>query len=82
MSKERPFTRVFDLLPQYLAEYNNVDSFCNKVNGEWVKYSATDLIKKIDLMSYGLYALGIRKDDKVAIISTSRAEWNILGNGA
>ena len=81
MSTERPFTRVFDLLPQYLAEYNNADSFCNKINGEWVKYSAAELIEKIDLMSHGLYALGIRKDDKVAIISTSRAEWNITDFG-
>ena len=39
------------------------------------------MIKKINLMSHVLYALGIRKDDKVAIISNSRPEWNITDFG-
>jgi long-chain acyl-CoA synthetase len=81
MSSERPFTRVFDLLPQYLAINNSSDAFCNKINGEWVKNSAAEIIEKINLMSHGLYALGIRKDDKVAIISSSRPEWNITDFG-
>jgi long-chain acyl-CoA synthetase len=78
MSNDKSFTRVFDLLPQYLAQSNNQDAFCNKVNGEWVKNSADEIIAKIDLASHGLYALGVRKDDKVAIISNSRPEWNII----
>lgn len=81
MSTEKPFTRVFDLLPNYLAVNNFEDAFCNKVHGEWVKNSAADIIEKINLMSHGLYALGIRKDDKVAIISSSRPEWNITDFG-
>jgi long-chain acyl-CoA synthetase len=81
INNERPFTRVFDLLPSYLAINNSTDAFCNKVNGEWEKNSAGEIIKKIDLMSQGLYSLGIRKDDKVSIISTSRPEWNITDFG-
>jgi long-chain acyl-CoA synthetase len=81
MSNERPFSRVFDLIPQYLAVNNNEDAFCNKVNGEWVKNSALEIITKIDLMSFGLIALGIRQNDKVAIISSSRPEWNITDFG-
>ncbi len=80
-TNERPYTRVFDLIPQYFAVNNFSDAICNKVNGEWVKNSAGEIIKKIDLMSQGLYALGIRKDDKVAIISNSRPEWNITDFG-
>ena len=81
MSNEKPYTRVFDLLPNYLAVNNFDDAFCNKVNGEWEKNSAVDIIKKVNLMSHGLYSLGIRKDDKVAIISSSRPEWNITDFG-
>ncbi|MES2797531.1 MAG: AMP-dependent synthetase/ligase [Bacteroidota bacterium] len=74
-------TRVFDFLTQYFIPNNFDDAFCNKINGEWVKHSAKEIVEKIDLMSHGLYALGIRKDDKVAIISTSRPEWNITDFG-
>ena len=81
MSAERPFSRVFDLIPQYLAKNNFEDAFVSKINGEWVKRSASDIILSINLMSHGLYALGIRKDDKVAIISNSRPEWNITDFG-
>ena len=81
MSIEKSLLRVFDLLPQNLAKNNFEDSFCNKINGEWSKNSGEEMIKKINLMSHGLYALGIRKDDKVAIISNSRPEWNITDFG-
>jgi long-chain acyl-CoA synthetase len=81
MNTETNFTRVFDLIPQYLAVNNFEDTICSKVNGEWVKNSAKSIIERINLMSHGLYALGIRKDDKVAIISNSRPEWNITDFG-
>jgi long-chain acyl-CoA synthetase len=81
MSTEAQYTRLFDLLPQYVAVNNFDDAIANKVNGEWVKHSATELITKINQMSHGLYALGIRRNDKVAIISQSRAEWNITDFG-
>ncbi len=81
MSAETPISRVFDLIPQYLAKNNFDDAFVSKINGEWVKRSARDIIDSINFMSHGLYALGIRKDDKVAIISNSRPEWNITDFG-
>lgn len=81
MSAETPYSRVFDLLPAYFEKNNFEDAFANKINGEWVKHSAKEIIEKINLTSHGLYALGIRKDDKVAIISSSRPEWNITDFG-
>jgi long-chain acyl-CoA synthetase len=74
-------SRVFDLLPMYLAKKTEPDAICAKVNGEWQKHSGTELINTINNISQGLIALGVGKDDKVAIISQSRPEWNIVDFG-
>jgi long-chain acyl-CoA synthetase len=81
MSEDQAYSRVFDLIPQYILKNNFEDTFSSKINGEWVKRSAQDIADNINLISFGLYNLGIRKDDKVAIISNSRPEWNITDFG-
>lgn len=70
-------TRIFDLLPESIAKYNKPDVFASKIKGEWVKISANDFIESINQLSYGLLKLGVKKEDKIAIISESRPEWNI-----
>jgi long-chain acyl-CoA synthetase len=77
----KPFSRVFDVLTSYTAQYNHADTLCAKVNGEWVKHSASEVIDTINKLSFGLMALGVGKDDKVAIISPSRPEWNMVDFG-
>ncbi len=71
-------TRIFDLLPESIAKYNKPDVFASKIKGEWVKISASDFIDSINQLSYGLLKLGVKKGDKIAIISESRPEWNIV----
>lgn len=71
-------TRIFDLLPESIAKYNKPDVFASKIKGEWVKISANDFIDSINQLSYGLLKLGVKKGDKIAIISESRPEWNIV----
>ncbi|MCX6231691.1 MAG: long-chain fatty acid--CoA ligase [Bacteroidetes bacterium] len=71
--------RIFDLLPHYRANFNNnIEVLANKVNGSWVKYSISDFIDSANNISFGLLALGIKKGDKVAIISSNRPEWNFV----
>ncbi len=79
--KEKNPTRLFDLLPLHLLKYNKEDAFANKVNGQWVKYSSQDLINNANKLSLGLLSLGIKKGDKVAIISPNRPEWNFVDFG-
>jgi long-chain acyl-CoA synthetase len=71
-------TRLFDILPYQLENYPKTDALSNKVKGEWVKYSTTDIINNVNLLSHGFLSLGIKKDDKVAIISQGRPEWNFV----
>jgi long-chain acyl-CoA synthetase len=77
----QPITRIFDLLPESIAKYNKPDVFASKIKGEWVKISAHEFIDSINQLSYGLLKLGVKKGDKIAIISESRPEWNIVDFG-
>ncbi|MDA9555219.1 long-chain fatty acid--CoA ligase [Pelobium sp.] len=74
-------SRVFDLLQYNLEQHNSADALAAKVNGEWVKYSSTDFINTANEVSRGLLQLGIKKDDKVAIMSPNRPEWNFCDFG-
>ncbi len=68
--------RVFDLLKHYQQNNPRPDAFVTKVNGQWKNYSTNDFVDYVDHLSYGLANIGINKDDKIAIISNNRPEWN------
>lgn len=74
-------TRVFDLLKHSLEKFNKEDIVASKKNDEWVKYSTEKFIDEADALSCGLIAKGIKKGDKVAIMSPNRPEWNICDFG-
>ena len=73
--------RLFDLLPFQTANQPIADALAYKVNGEWVKYSSKDLLNIVNKVSLGLMRMGVGKDDKVAIISPNRPEWNFIDFG-
>ena len=75
-------TRLFDF-PYYQLEVHNLDAaLVTKYNGEWVKTSTKDYIDKANAVSRALLKLGIQKNDKIAVISsTNRTEWNIMDIG-
>lgn len=76
-------TRLFDF-PYYQLEKNNLpDALVTKYNGEWVKTSTQEYIDKANAISRALIAMGVEKNDKIAIISSNnRTEWNIMDIGA
>ncbi|MCK8479476.1 AMP-dependent synthetase/ligase [Psychroserpens algicola] len=75
-------TRLFDF-PYHQLEVHNLDAaLVTKYDGEWVKTSTKDYIEKSNAMSRALLKLGIQKNDKIAVISsTNRTEWNIMDIG-
>ncbi len=74
-------TRLFDLLDYQQQTNPKEDCLANKVNGVWVKYSTQQVKDTVDKISLGLLALGIGRDDKIAIISPNRPEWNMVDYG-
>ena len=49
--------------------------------GKWITHSSQDFKNNVDWLSYGLIANGIGLNDKVAIISNNRPEWNFTDLG-
>ena len=71
--------RVFDLLPHYKEHYPDQKvALAGKVNGKWREYSIDEYIEQTNIISSALIELGVKKQDKIAVISNNRPEWNIL----
>jgi long-chain acyl-CoA synthetase len=76
-SGELNFNRLIDILLYQQNHYPKDDALCDKVGGEWRKFSIYKCNEIVDTLSLGLLKMGIKKDDKIAIISGNRAEWNL-----
>lgn len=74
-------TRVFDLLQLSVEKYQKDDMVAAKENGLWIKYSTERFVGLVNAVSSGLIASGIKKNDKIAIMSPNRPEWNICDFG-
>jgi long-chain acyl-CoA synthetase len=75
-------TRIFDF-PYYQLEKNNIqDCLVTKYNGQWIKTSTQEYIDKANAVSRALLKMGVKKNDKIAVItSTNRTEWHITDIG-
>ncbi|MGJ8714183.1 MAG: AMP-dependent synthetase/ligase [Maribacter stanieri] len=75
-------TRLFDF-PYYQLEKHALDkALVSKKNGSWISTSTQEYINKANAISRGLLRLGVKPNDKIAVISlTNRTEWNIMDIG-
>jgi long-chain acyl-CoA synthetase len=74
--------RLFDIPAYQLKHYPKDDALCCKHNGEWKKYSVADVIAMSERVSLAFMKLGLKPNDKIAIISNNRPEWNFVDYGA
>lgn len=74
-------TRLFDLLSRYSANYNKPDMFVAKINGKWTPFSSEHVQETANLLSFGLFQMGLQKGDKISIISNNRPEWIMANMG-
>lgn len=74
-------TRIFDLLDHQLQNLPLAVSLAGKENGAWKTYASAEVVDTACAVSSGLLALGLKKDDKVALISSNRPEWNMCDMG-
>lgn len=75
-------TRLFDFPYYQLKHKPNDAALVTKQNGKWVKTSTQEYIDKANAVSRALLRMGIQKNDKIAVISsTNRTEWNIMDIG-
>ncbi|GGX14805.1 AMP-dependent synthetase/ligase [Aquimarina muelleri] len=75
-------TRLFDFPHYQLKKFNLDKALITKYNGEWIATSTKEYVEKANQISRGLLRLGVKPNDKVAIISSNnRTEWNITDIG-
>ena len=75
-------TRLFDFPYYQLEKYNLKAALVTKKDGTWIETSTKEYLDKANAVSRALLRLGIQKDDKIAVISsTNRTEWNIMDIG-
>ncbi len=75
------YTRLFDIPHVQLKDFPQPDAFANKVSGEWKKVSTQELVDTANKVSLALLKLGVQPDEKIALVSTSRPEWNMVDQG-
>ncbi|MDX8338505.1 long-chain fatty acid--CoA ligase [Draconibacterium sp. IB214405] len=74
-------TRTFDVLERALKEFPREDAIAGKKDGKWYTYSTEEYYKKSHQLAMGLMALGLKRGDKVATVTTNRPEWNFADMG-
>lgn len=74
--------RLFDFPYYQLEKYSIPDALVTKYGDEWVKTSTQEYIDKANAFSRGLMRMGVKKNDKIAVISSNnRTEWHIADIG-
>lgn len=75
-------TRLFDFPYHQQQKHNIPDALVTKKNGEWIKTSTDEYISLANTFSRGLLRMGVKRDTKIAVISSNnRTEWHILDIG-
>jgi long-chain acyl-CoA synthetase len=75
-------TRLFDFPYYQLKHKPNDSALVTKYDGKWEAMSTEAYLNKANAVSRALLKLGIQKNDKIAVISsTNRTEWNIMDIG-
>ena len=78
----KPITRLFDFAYYQLETHNLDAALVSKKEGEWIKTSSKEYIDKANALSRALLKIGVQKNDKIAVISTTnRTEWCIVDVG-
>ncbi len=75
-------TRLFDILDHAIEKFGyKTDYLAYKKDGVWQKYSPHQYKEIADNLSLGFLSLGLKPQDKVAIISNNRPEYNFIDMG-
>jgi long-chain acyl-CoA synthetase len=75
-------TRVFDCIEYQNCNYPQKEALVYKENDQWISYSSEEFISIANQVSSSLLTLGIKPNDKIAIIvSVNHPKWHFLDIG-
>jgi long-chain acyl-CoA synthetase len=75
-----PATLV-DVLTRVVREHNRADALNYKRDGRWLSISSDEMLAQAKNIAAGLQAIGIRRGDRIALLSESRVEWTLTDAG-
>src|ERR1043166_9655663 len=61
-----------------LARHAKPDALSLKQQGQWLHIPGDAIIKRVRAVALGLSALGVRKGDRVALLSENRPDWSVV----
>lgn len=78
----KEITRIFDIAYYQASNHPISKALATKRDGKWNILSTQEYLDEANRMSRGLLKLGIKPNDKIAVITTANIlEWNILDIG-
>jgi len=80
LTADEPTTLV-EIYEQAARNHPKSDTLNFKLDGQWQAMSAEEVLRRARHVALGLYSLGIRKGDRVAILSESCVEWVLADQG-
>ena len=75
-AKDEPTTLV-EVFEYVARVHPRSDTLNYKRDGRWVAISSDELLRRVRQLAAGLHSLGVRRGDRVAILSESRPEWTM-----
>src|SRR6267143_3256820 len=74
-------TTLVEVYERVARTHPKPDTLNYKRDGAWHSISAGEMLRRSRWIALGLYSLGVRKDDRVALLSESRVEWVLADQG-
>ncbi len=74
-------TTLVEVYERVARVHQKPDTLNYKRDGGWHSISADEMLRRSRWIALGLYSLGVRKDDRVALLSESRLEWVLADQG-
>ena len=75
-----PATLV-DVFTRVVRENKRADTLNYKSDGRWISISSDEMLARAKNIAAGLHAIGIRRGDRIALLSESRVEWTLTDAG-
>ena len=80
LSSDHP-TTLIDAFEQLARNHKRPDTLNYKRDGRWISISSDEMLVRAHRIAAGLYSLGVRPGDRIALLSDSRPEWTLTDAG-
>ena len=74
-------TTLIEIFEYAVHTHNRPDAVNYKRDSRWISISSDERLQRIHHVAAGLHSLGVRRGDRVALLSESRPEWTLSDAG-